>query len=119
MSGVLHVIRGWSQIDIPEGVPGSWEVWNANEPFSAHVTWEGHYMVGKYYGAIDPDDTLSDSYRRRAQERGAHRLVFHSRAGAEAWGRAWCAKHAQYFAYDDIEFRVTARAFLRHKRKGW
>lgn len=54
MSGTVRVIEGFSrEVNIPEGYEGA-EIYNAPRPFPATVTWQGEFIRGVFYGAIDP-----------------------------------------------------------------
>jgi hypothetical protein len=76
----------------------------------------GEFVRGIFYGAIDPELDYADEYRRRADELDAGRLVFVPETEVETWGRAFCEERG--VEYDDYEFDVIARSFVRNMKKG-
>lgn len=109
----VRIIEDFSRkIDIPEGCE-AWEIYNAARPFPATVTWQGEFIHGIFYGAIDPSDEFADENRTRAKQLDASRLMFVSREVVEEWGRAYCAKYDVDYA--DFDFRDIAISYLRHQ----
>jgi hypothetical protein len=93
-----------------------WEIYNAARPFPAHFNWQGRFLHGVFYGAIDPELSGADEYRERAKSLDAHLLVWVTREEVEAWGRAYCEKHG--VNYGDFDYEEIARSYLRHAEKG-
>jgi len=110
----VRVIEGFTRdLGLPE-IPKEWEIYNAARPFPAHKTWQGEFLHGIFYGAIDPDEEYADEYRKRAKELDASRLTFISRESVERWGQSYCEKHS--ISYDDFDFKTIARSYLQHHR---
>ena len=41
--------------DIPSEVPKSWIIFNAPRPIHGHVQWQGDFLSGVFYAAVDPE----------------------------------------------------------------
>jgi len=109
----FRVIEGFSvDVTLPAGCKEYWEVYNAPRPFPATVTWQGEFISGVFYGAINPEDEFADENRERARQLDVTRLIFVPRAEVEAWGRAYCEKYN--VEYEDFTWRDIAVAYLNH-----
>lgn len=108
----VRIIEDWSrEVNIPKGCE-DWEIYNAPRPFPATVTWQGEFIRGVFYGAINPEDEFAVENRIRTQQLDASRLVFVSREEVETWGHAYCVEHD--VNYGDFDFDDIAKAYLRH-----
>lgn len=109
---IVRLIEGFSrEVAIPEGYEGA-EIYNAPRPFPATVTWQGEFICGVFYGAIDPENEFADENRERARQLDATRLVFVSRAEVEEWGREYCKEYD--VVYEDFEWSDIVKAYLRN-----
>jgi len=106
----VRIIEGFSrEISIPDGYENA-EIYNAPRPFPATVNWQGEFITGVFYGAIDPENEFADENRERARRLDVARLVFIGRDEVEAWGRAYCRKYG--VDYDDFDYADICQSFL-------
>ena len=45
----------------PNHIPENWTIWNAPRPLYGDTAWEGDFVHGIFYAAIDPDSPFSES----------------------------------------------------------
>jgi hypothetical protein len=62
----------------PEAPPG-WEVYNAPRPLFGTRIWQGDFISGVFYAAIDPNDPEADRLRENNKNLDAVRLEFVTR----------------------------------------
>lgn len=70
----------------PKEAPEGWEIYNAPRPLfgtqnsdgKVH-TWEGEFISGIFYAAINPDDTDADMWREENEKLHATRLEYVTR----------------------------------------
>lgn len=48
----------------PSNIPPSWLIFNAPRPLWGTRTWEGDFLHGVFYAAIDPDDQFAENMIR-------------------------------------------------------
>jgi len=44
----------------PENIPENWTIWNAPRPICGNEAWDGEWLHGRFYTAIDPDDEFAE-----------------------------------------------------------
>ena len=55
-----QIFVNWQRpVNLPEG----WEIWNASRPLRGHKEWQGDFVRGIFYAAIDPDHADASRYR--------------------------------------------------------
>jgi hypothetical protein len=104
----------------PDDVPVGWRVFNAPRPLHGHKTWQGAFITGVFYAAVEPEGAYADDYvehnRRDAAveirwispEQWRERVMEYGRQMADEYG----IDLAQ-FDYADIE--SSYRNYLRQK----
>jgi hypothetical protein len=45
----------------PKNIPNNWTIWNAPRPLYGDTAWQGDFIHGIFYAAIDPDSIFSES----------------------------------------------------------
>ena len=68
-------------------VRDAWELWCASRPLYGNICWEGEWVHGRHWAAIDPVDPYADRFRAETVALDGWRVVRASRAEAEAWYR--------------------------------
>lgn len=69
----------------PQEAPEEWEIYNAPRPLfgtregNKVYTWEGEFISGIFYAAIDPKDPDADMWREENEKLHATRLEFVTR----------------------------------------
>jgi hypothetical protein len=78
-------IRKVVNFPCPPQAPLGWEIYNAPRPLygsrdnSGPYTWQGEFISGVFYAAIDPDDPDAEMWRQKNEQLDAVRLEFVSR----------------------------------------
>jgi len=49
----------------PQDVPAGWTIWNAPRPIYGHQEWQGEFVHGIFYVAVDPDGDFADKFIER------------------------------------------------------
>lgn len=57
-------------------VPASWLVFNAPRPLVGHKTFDGDFVCGRFYAAIDPSAEFAAEYIRKNLELDARIAIF-------------------------------------------
>lgn len=68
----------------PTQAPDGWEVYNAPRPLFGTKTWQGDFICGIFYAAVDPADEYADSWRFENTRNDARLLTFVTREEAMA-----------------------------------
>jgi hypothetical protein len=66
-----------------EAAPG-WEIYNAPRPLWGTRIWQGDFISGVFYAAIDPNDPEADRFRENNKNLDAVKLEFVTRASVVA-----------------------------------
>jgi hypothetical protein len=59
----------------PSGIPTNWELYNAPRPLYGK-TWEGDFISGIFYAAIDPSHPDASIWREENRKLDATRIMF-------------------------------------------
>jgi len=111
-----HLGLGLPDEWIKNAQSGKWEIYNAARPFPCHKRIKGDYVVGVFYGMIDPTQEQAAEYRRRAEELDAAQIVFVTKEEVINWAAGYCIEHNINIA--DFEFKRLARSYLTHNSAG-
>lgn len=115
---VLHV-RGAR----PSHVPPNWEVYNAPRPIYGDERWQGGFITGVFFTAVDPEGPDADLWREKNAENAAVRLVWVDEETAFADQREWYLEKFPDTAgeiVDEPEHRehVVQQYFRRKNKEG-
>lgn len=66
----------------PADIPQEWPIHNAPRPLYGQKTWQGDFVHGIFYAAIDPADEYSAGFVRENERNDAYELVFMSKEQA-------------------------------------
>jgi phage terminase large subunit-like protein len=102
----------------PENVPVGWRVFNAPRPLRGHRTWQGQFISGVFYAAVNPDAEYAEAYVESNRRDAAIELQWISpeqwRERVMAYGRRLADEYGidlEQFDYADIE--TSYRNYLR------
>ncbi len=99
--------------DRPRQAPVSWEVWNAPRPIYGQELWQGDFLSGIFYAAINPFDEFSNGLRYENVMLHASRLVYvtadEHRADVERYRSEMVAKYPRLA---DAEFDMVERSYI-------
>jgi hypothetical protein len=90
----------------PTQAPVGWRIYNAARPLYGDVTWQGDFITGVHFAAIDPKGPDALAQVQRDQELDARHLVYLT---PETWSRIVDAYTEQLGS----EYGVDARDFDR------
>ncbi len=89
---VKPVLRSRDRV-IPQQHAGaiapSWIIFNAARPIPGHVTWQGEFLSGVFYAAIDPAGDRAEYYTQRCVALDAKQLLFVSEEQVYEELQAW------------------------------
>lgn len=68
--------------DRPTDIPQNWPIHNAPRPLYGQKTWQGDFVHGVFYAAIDPTDKDSDWRIKSNEALDAYELIFMTREQA-------------------------------------
>lgn len=60
----------------PADIPQDWPIHNAPRPLYGTKTWEGDFIHGRFYAAIDPIEEFGEGWAKRNEDLDAYELVF-------------------------------------------
>jgi len=60
----------------PRDVPSDWRIFNAPRPLYGHMNWQGDFVSGIFYVAVNPDGEYADTFIRKNHEQDAIELVY-------------------------------------------
>jgi len=99
-------VRGERPAEAPDG----WIVYNAPRPIWGHTKWQGDFVTGVFYAAVDPEMDDADEMVAHNQLQHAAELTFISeeewRRRVEEYGRKMSAEYEinlDDFEWADIE----------------
>lgn len=95
----------------PEGVPEGWAIFNAARPLSGTKTWQGEFVSGIYYAAINPADRNARNMLKFNVQSGSDVLVY---PGEHAYAEARRAELIQKFS-EAPEKHAQIRGFSDEK----
>lgn len=87
--GTFNLIR-------PDNVPRHWPVFNAPRPLPGSVTWEGDFLRGCHYSAVDPEDEWKQDTMRRIESLDGWQVIEHSECVFLAWLADQCKAYSYY-----------------------
>ena len=110
----IYLIRGWHKLNlnVPDDIPDDWQIWNAARPFPAHRTWQGDFVRGIFYGAIDPQGDFGQEYIKRAQELDASLIEWKDEDDVMEYAKMICAKYRRDVS--EFTFKQLAESYA-----GW
>lgn len=97
------------------GIPEDWEVWNASRPLYGEITWQGEFLCGVFYAALDPNDPYCQERRKRNQELDGYLITYVGKDIINEYGLARCEEYGidpERFSYDDF-----VRSWLNNQRR--
>lgn len=68
--------------DRPTDIPQDWPIHNAPRPLYGTQTWQGDFVHGVFYAAIDPADEFAPGWLTRNEDLDAYELVYMTREQA-------------------------------------
>ena len=85
----IRFVLGQRPADTPEHM----EIYNAPRPLYGHSYWQGPFICGIFYVAIDPSLPDADELRRRTLENAGTQLFWVDEDTAFEKQRQWYIKH--------------------------
>jgi hypothetical protein len=59
----MRTLQKFSTIgERPKDVPEGWSIWNAPRPLYGHKNWQGDFLHGRFYVAVEPDGDFADRF---------------------------------------------------------
>lgn len=74
----------------PKDVPPGWLILNAPRPLLGHREWQGEFVHGIFYVAIDPQDTLASTFLQKSHDLDGWLIRYYSEkdlGGPERWNQ--------------------------------
>ena len=96
---VIEVRRDW-----PANAPEGWRVFNAPRPLYGHMTWDGEFVSGLFYAAVDPSEANTEAHVERNRALDARELVFLTQEELDERVDAHAARLAEEYGIDASEF---------------
>ena len=94
----------------PSNIPEAWRGFNAPRPLMGHRTWQGPFVSGIFYAAVNPEGEYAQAYLERNHRNDAIELVWifpeEWRRRVLAYGRRLAEEHdldLDEFSYEEIE----------------
>jgi len=97
-----HVMGTRERIETPEQVKDSWFICNAPRPLYGDVTWNGPFLGGVFYAAVDPQDENTAFCLKRNAELDSRILIFHTKQELIELACEWYKEH-YLKAYENID----------------
>ena len=108
MSEVIKRRVVWVVGDRPEQAKEGWTIWNAPRLLFGTVIWEGPFVEGIFYAAVDPNDGIYTAQMNGANVRlAAAPLEYVSEAEVLMWVRDYCTKTG--YKRDPAEITLNTR----------
>ena len=97
----------------PSQAPVSWEIWNAPRPIYGQELWQGEFMTGIFYAAINPWDEFSAGLRYENVTLRASLLVYideeDHRDHVERYRKEMLPKFPRFA---DAEFEMVEQSYI-------
>jgi hypothetical protein len=106
----------------PPSIPEHWQIWNAPRPIYGTILWEGDYLDGIFYAAINPEAEWAEWQTTENVRLDASPVLYRSQAQALAWFKSKAigdSKEARAYA-DALTFyneRHIWRAYVEENEK--
>ena len=108
--------------DRPADIPAHWPICNAPRPLYGTRTWQGDFIHGVFYAAIDPADEFSAGWLKRNEELDAYEIIYMSRDEAISVALAFYrdnfpAIYPKIKADDPDHQRMILDGWAKHRNK--
>ena len=67
----------------PENINSDWIIFNAPRPLVGNKTWQGDFLSGIFYAAVDPSDAMAHDFISNNETNGA-KIVEYTTVGEHA-----------------------------------
>ncbi len=102
--------------DRPADIPDGWRVFNAPRPLYGQMDWQGDFLSGIFYVAVDPASEISAGFIERNRQLDARELVYISQEEFDARVDAYGQKMANEYGIDLDDFD---RKDVIHSYQDW
>uniref|UniRef100_A0A6M3L5N4 Uncharacterized protein n=1 Tax=viral metagenome TaxID=1070528 RepID=A0A6M3L5N4_9ZZZZ len=95
-------------------MPKEWPIFNAPRPIYGVETWEGDFHHGRFYAAVDLDDSLAAMVINENIVNDAWVCEYITKAHAIEWAKEYYSKMSK-INLDDFEPQDLVEVYLHHQ----
>jgi hypothetical protein len=75
-------------------VPKHWDIYNAPRPLPGNMTWQGEFLHGRWYCAVDPEDEFASKFRAAIECLDGWKVIYDCEDQYQRWKADKLKKYA-------------------------
>lgn len=109
----VFLIGGLGNPERPQHIPNDWTIYNAPRPLYGNECWEGDFVHGRFYAAVEPQS----KYHQLNQELDGWPCVWISKEEVVEWFSERLTERGISKAVADYPYEDVARMYYYAKQK--